>query len=541
MNFDTINLLSKYDIVTGLPKLKFVKDQLCSSYELGKAKRKYFKTKTTPNSKRWLQILHIDLCGPMRVESFNDHVSSDAVLKYPTTTLEQVSLSPGPQSQENVPHAAETVTTSNELDLLFSLMFGQLLNGTTLVVSKSSDVHATDAPDQPQQQNTTPSTSTTVAAYTPLLNIQTTPETTSQAPTQAPTVTATKNINQSEIQLKNAQVEEDEFINIFNTPTRDHPLEQAIGNPTQSIRTRHQLETDGKMCMFALIVSRTQPNNIKEAMADSAWIETMQEELHQFDRLDIWELVGIPLCKNEGIDFKESFTLVALLEAVRLFVVYAAHKSFHVYPMDVKTSFLNGPLKEEVYVNQPDGYDDLHCLDKVYRLKKALYGLKQAPRATEYQLADLFTKALLEERFKYLIKRLSMRCLTLEELETMVLKHCSLSPSPQFQNNVTQADRTVSTSNELDLLFSPMFDELLYGSSKVVSKSSAVSVADAPNQHQQYTTPLSIHTTPAPTCQVPTLAPTVTSSENINQAETYAENDQVADDEFINIFSTNTT
>nr|GFD18537.1 hypothetical protein [Tanacetum cinerariifolium] len=91
---------------------------------------------------------------------------------------------------------------------------------------------------------------------------------------------------------------------------------------------------------------------------------------------------------------------------------------------------------------------------------------------------------------------------------------------------------------ELDLLFSLMFDELLNGSSKVVSKSSAVSTVDAPNQRQQHTTPLNNHITPAPTCQVPTLAPTVTSSENTNQAETYAENDQVADEEFINIFCT---
>nr|GFC20351.1 hypothetical protein [Tanacetum cinerariifolium] len=83
-----------------------------------------------------------------------------------------------------------------------------------------------------------------------------------------------------------------------------------------------------------------------------------------------------------------------------------------------------------------------------------------------------------------------------------------------------------------------MFDELLNGPSKVVSKSSAVSAVDAPNERQQITTPLNIHTTPAPTCQTPTIAPTVVSSENINQAEPHAENDQVADDEFINIFST---
>nr|GFD54808.1 hypothetical protein [Tanacetum cinerariifolium] len=86
--------------------------------------------------------------------------------------------------------------------------------------------------------------------------------------------------------------------------------------------------------------------------------------------------------------------------------------------------------------------------------------------------------------------------------------------------------------------FSLMFDELLNGSSKVVSKSFAVSAADDPYQRQQYTTPFKIHTTPAPTCRVPTLVPTVSSFETINQAETHAENDQVADDEFINIFST---
>nr|GFB88047.1 hypothetical protein [Tanacetum cinerariifolium] len=126
------------------------------------------------------------------------------------------------------------------------------------------------------------------------------------------------------------------------------------------------------------------------------------------------------------------------------------------------------------------------------------------------------------------------------ECQTMALNHDSLSPTNQRQANVTQADRTVSTSNELDLLFSPMFDELLNGSSKVVSKSSAVSAADAPNQHKQYITPLTNHTTPTPTCQILTLAPTVISSENINQSETYAENDQVADDELINIFSTPT-
>nr|GFD02608.1 ribonuclease H-like domain-containing protein [Tanacetum cinerariifolium] len=126
----------------------------------------------------------------------------------------------------------------------------------------------------------------------------------------------------------------------------------------------------------------------------------------------------------------------------------------------------------------------------------------------------------------------------LSAAKTMALDHNSLSPGRKCQETISHGDKTGTTSNELDLLFSPMFDELLNGSSKVVSKSSAVSAADAPNERQQLTTPLSNHTTPAPTCQTPSIAPTVISSENITQAEPHAENDQVADDEFINIFST---
>ncbi|GKB68330.1 retrovirus-related pol polyprotein from transposon TNT 1-94 [Tanacetum coccineum] len=122
-------------------------------------------------------------------------------------------------------------------------------------------------------------------------------------------------------------------------------------------------------------------------MANSAWIEAMQEELHQFDQLDNTVirnkacLVAKGYNQQEGIDFEVSFSIVARLEAFRLFIAYVAHKSFPIYQMDVKTIFLNGPLKEEVYINHPDEFVDPHHPDKVYRLKKALYGLKQASRA----------------------------------------------------------------------------------------------------------------------------------------------------------------
>nr|GEX26569.1 retrovirus-related Pol polyprotein from transposon TNT 1-94 [Tanacetum cinerariifolium] len=411
LNFDTINLLSKNDIVIGLPKLKFIKNHLCSSFRtvrtdkgtefLNKTLHVYFATEgiehqtfvaRTPEqngvverrnrtlveaARTMLSAAKVPLDGEdldkmkekgdrcifvgystqsraYRVfnkrtkvivktihvnfdelpQMASDHVSSDPIPQCPITTLEHDSLSLGPP-----------------------------------FVSNSFAVTTADAPNKCQQQHITP------------LNIQTTLELTCQDPSQGPIVTSTENINQAKTILENAQVEYDEFINIFCTPTKDHPLEQVIGNPSQSVRTRRQLESDGEMYMFALTVSRTEPKNIKEAMADSAWIQSMQEELYQFDRLDGY-------AQKEGVDFEESFAPVARLEAVRLFIVYAAHKSSTVYQMDVKTTFLYGPRKEEVYVNQPDGFVDPYHPDKVYCLKKELYGLKQAPRAWYDELSN---------------------------------------------------------------------------------------------------------------------------------------------------------
>nr|GEW88328.1 hypothetical protein [Tanacetum cinerariifolium] len=201
----------------------------------------------------------------------------------------------------------------------------------------------------------------------------------------------------------------------FNQPqvseyrwTKDHPLEQVRRNPSRPVQTRQQLAIDPEMCMYALTVRTAEPKNIKDAMADSAWIEAMQEELHQFNRL-------------QGIDFEESFAPVARLEAVWIFIAYAAHKSFPIYQMDVKTAFLNGPLKEE---QAPKA-----CYDELFKFLISKGFTKEAEYMalsvscdqviTEYQLVDMFTKALPEDRFKYLVRRNGMRCLTPTELEVL--------------------------------------------------------------------------------------------------------------------------
>ncbi|GJR13656.1 retrovirus-related pol polyprotein from transposon TNT 1-94 [Tanacetum coccineum] len=143
-----------------------------------------------------------------------------------------------------------------------------------------------------------------------------------------------------------------------------------------------------------VIVSTIEQKNIKEAMLDASWIESMQDELNQFKRLDS-HLVAKGYGQEEGIDFEESFSPVARLEAVRIFVAYAAHKNFPIYQMDVKTTFLNGLLKEEVFLRQPDGFVDPDFPNHVYHLKKALYGLKQAPRAWYDKLSSF----LIEHHF----------------------------------------------------------------------------------------------------------------------------------------------
>ncbi|GJT83443.1 retrovirus-related pol polyprotein from transposon TNT 1-94 [Tanacetum coccineum] len=144
------------------------------------------------------------------------------------------------------------------------------------------------------------------------------------------------------------------------------------------------------MCMFTLTISIAELKNIKEVMADHAWIKAMKEELHQLDRL---KLKGM----HRKSDFEEYFALVARLKAVWIFVANAAHKSFHIYQMVMKTDFLNGPLKEEVYVNQPDRFVDLDHPEEVYRLRKALYGLKQAPKAMYDELSTfLISKSFIK-------------------------------------------------------------------------------------------------------------------------------------------------
>nr|GEY25162.1 retrovirus-related Pol polyprotein from transposon TNT 1-94 [Tanacetum cinerariifolium] len=196
--------------------------------------------------------------------------------------------------------------------------------------------------------------------------------------------------------------------------TKDQPLTNIIGQLSRPVSTRLQLHEQALFCYYDAFLSSVEPKTYKDALTQSCWIEAMQEELNEFERLEVWELVPRPdklmvitlkwiykvkleelggILKNKarlvargyrqekGIDFEVSFASVARLEAIRIFLAYAAHKNMVVYQMDVKTTFLNDNLREEVYVSQPNEFVDQDNLNHVYKLKKALYGLKQAPRA----------------------------------------------------------------------------------------------------------------------------------------------------------------
>nr|GEU53584.1 retrovirus-related Pol polyprotein from transposon TNT 1-94 [Tanacetum cinerariifolium] len=188
--------------------------------------------------------------------------------------------------------------------------------------------------------------------------------------------------------------------------SKDHPIDNVIGNLSQPVSTRKQLAIDALWCLYNSVLSKVKPKNFKSVITEDCWFQAMQDEIYEVDRLQVWEFVPQPdyvmiialkwiykvkpdeygdVLKNkarlvangyrqeEGIDFEESFALVARIEAIRIFITNV----------------------EEVYVSQLEGFVDPDHPTHVYRLKKALYGLKQAPRAWY----DTLSRFLLDNKF----------------------------------------------------------------------------------------------------------------------------------------------
>jgi hypothetical protein len=187
-------------------------------------------------------------------------------------------------------------------------------------------------------------------------------------------------------------------------------VNSILGENHKGVTTRSQV---AHFCEHYSFVSSIEPYRVEDALRDSDWVLAMQEELNNFTRNEVWHLVPCPnqnvvgtkwvfrnkqdehgvVTRNnarlvakgysqvEGLDFGETYAPVARLESIRILLPYATYHGFKLYQMDVKSAFLNGPIKEEVYVEQPPGFEDSEYPNHVYELSKALYGLKQAPRA----------------------------------------------------------------------------------------------------------------------------------------------------------------
>ena len=199
--------------------------------------------------------------------------------------------------------------------------------------------------------------------------------------------------------------------------TKNHPPANILGNIDEGIQTRSRLRED----LNVAFTSQIEPRKVDDAFLEVEWVNAMHEELEQFERNGVWNLVPRPehqtvigtkwIFKNklneegkiirnkarlvaqgyvqeEGIDYEETYAPVARLDAIRLLFSFACANEFRLFQMDVKSAFLNGIIKEEVYVEQPPGFGDDKHPDWVFKLNKALYGLKQAPRAWYEKLSS---------------------------------------------------------------------------------------------------------------------------------------------------------
>nr|GEX62470.1 hypothetical protein [Tanacetum cinerariifolium] len=659
-NLFSVGQLSRQGLVRGLPKLKFKKDHLCSACAMGKSKKKSHKPKSKDTNQEKLYLLHMDLCGPMRVESVNGKkyiliivddysrftwvkcLRTDNGTEFVNQTMreyyEQVGISHetyvarSPQQNDVVERRnrtlieasrpmliyakaslflwEEAVTTAcytqnrsiirlrhgktpyellhdklpdlsffhifgvlcyptndrptlhkmtpaiissglvpnptsstpfvppsrTDWDMLFQPLFDELLTPSPSVDHPAPEVIAPIAEvvaPEPAESTGSPS-STTVDQDAPSpSNSQTTPE------TQPPIFSNDVEEDNHDIEVAHMGndpyfgipipevpsdqssspdiihtiVHPDDQISEHNSKwTKDHPLENIIGELARPVSTRLQLHEQALFCYYDAFLTSVEPKTYKDSLTQSYWIEAMQEELNEFERLEVWELIPRPdkvmvitlkwiykvkldemggILKNktrlvarayrqeEGINFEESFAPVARLEAIRIFLAFAAHKNMVVYQMDVKTAFLmvicgkrfmlasrtglwiqitpimlDTPMVEKSKLDKdkegkpvdPSHYrgmigtlryltasrPDLQFTICMHARSKHIdiryHFIKEHVENgvvelyfvnTEYQLADIFTKALDRERIEFLINKLGMRSFTPKTLKQL--------------------------------------------------------------------------------------------------------------------------
>ncbi|GJX64298.1 retrovirus-related pol polyprotein from transposon TNT 1-94, partial [Tanacetum coccineum] len=327
------------------------------------------------------------------IMGYGDYVIGDSMIS-------RISLGLVPNPVPTAPHIRPT---NKELEILFQPMFDEYLKSPRVKRSISPaptipvPVNSAKTPSSTTIDQDAPSpTDSTLMEDNPFAPVVNHPFINVFAPEPSSEAASSKDLSSTESPYIS------QTLHHLGKWSKGHPLDNIIGNPSRP--------------------------NFKSVITEDCWFQAMQDDIHEFDRLQVWELVPQPDCvmiialkwiykvkldeygdvlknkarlvakgyrQEEGIDFEESFTPVARIEAIRIFIANAASKNMTIYQMDVKTAFLNGELKEEVYVSQPEGFVDPDHPTHVYRLKKALYGLKQAPRAWY----DTLSRFLLDNKF----------------------------------------------------------------------------------------------------------------------------------------------
>ena len=522
VNFKIISKLSKNDLVRGLPRIPYKKDHLCDACQRGKQIKSSFKAKDIVSTKRPLELLHLDLFGPSRIQSLNgskyafvivDDYSrftwviflkskNDAFSEFSklcrritnekSTSIIKIRSDHGGEFENEsflkfcdlhgishnfaFPRAApqngvverknrtlqECARTMLQDKNLPKYFWAEAINTTCYVLNRvliRPILHKTcfelyydripkisyfkifgskcfllntkdnlDKFDSKSDESIFLGYSSRSKAYR-IFNKRT------SCIEESLHVVFDENCEQV-IPLSEGEeviLQEEPLIESTsqeNIPLQpvwkevpNHPHEQVIGEIKSGVQTRRQLE---KYIANVAFISKLEPKNINEACDDEFWLLAMSEELNQFTRNDVWDLVDRPkdhpvigtrwvfrnkldengeVIRNkarlvaqgynqeEGIDFDETYAPVARLESIRMMLAFASYMNFKLYQIDVKSAFLNGHINEEVYVEQPPGFENEKYPEKVYKLKRALYGLKQAPRAWYERLRNFLEQS----------------------------------------------------------------------------------------------------------------------------------------------------
>nr|GEV41223.1 retrovirus-related Pol polyprotein from transposon TNT 1-94 [Tanacetum cinerariifolium] len=377
LKFDAINHLARQGLVRGLAKLKFKKDHICSACTMGKSTKKSHKHKSKDTNEEKLYLLHMDLYGSMRVESINGK-------KYILVIVDDYSRFTWVKflrSKDEAPDFIIKFLKMIQEQLKVPVRRIRTDNGTEFVnqtlreyYEKVGISHETSVARSPQQNGVIERLDQDAPSPS---KSQTTPETQS--------IVIPQDVEEDNTNIEVAHMGNDPLFGV-PVPKDTYAQSSSTTSPYTFVQPDHQIAQHTSKW------TKDHPldNIIDKVMVITLkWIYKVKLNVLGGILKNKARLVALGYRQEEGIDFEESFALVARVEAIRIFVAYVAHKNMVVYQMDVKTTFLNGHLREEVYVSQPDGFVDQDNPNHVYKLKKALYGLKQASLAW-YDMLSLF-------------------------------------------------------------------------------------------------------------------------------------------------------